>query len=330
MSDHRRSDRCETANTPRASEVVLRIRLFGTLELFSNEQRLQPFPTYKARSLFSYLVVHRGRVHAREVLAGKFWGDRPDAISRKCLRTELWRIRQVLGSKPTGHELLSVCADAIGFRASEHCWIDIADFEGKVRDLQKRQARDLTAAERDRLSEAVELYRGELLEELYDEWCLYERERLRLMNLRTLNQLLNYSLLRDELAMALEFGERLLLLDPLFEHVHRSLMLIHYRMGNRAAALRQYQNCVRLLKNEMDVEPMDETRVLAERIRTEDSVVRESVVPEASAAEAERWTRQRRRSVREHLAAADRYVERAHRQLRLGLKSVRDPPAEAP
>jgi LuxR family maltose regulon positive regulatory protein len=43
---------------------------------------------------------------------------------------------------------------------------------------------------------------------------------------------------------------------------HRELMRCYYRQNDRAAAIRQYQACVRVLRDELGIGPMAETENL--------------------------------------------------------------------
>ena len=61
-------------------------------------------------------------------------------------------------------------------------------------------------------------------------------------------------------------AHRLLSLDRLQEPVHRTLMRLHAQLGQRGAALRQYQECVNVLQRELGVEPEAETRQLYREI----------------------------------------------------------------
>jgi hypothetical protein len=55
-------------------------------------------------------------------------------------------------------------------------------------------------------------------------------------------------------------------LDPLQEVVHRALMRLYLGQGRRAAALRQYQECVQLLERELGSEPEELTRELYRKV----------------------------------------------------------------
>ncbi|HRJ41641.1 MAG TPA: BTAD domain-containing putative transcriptional regulator, partial [Caldilineaceae bacterium] len=69
-------------------------------------------------------------------------------------------------------------------------------------------------------------------------------------------------------AAAIPYARRLLALDNLHEPAHRGLMRLYALAGQQAAALRQYEECLRLLDEELGVPPEAETTELHEAIRT--------------------------------------------------------------
>src|SRR5690606_5173921 len=66
---------------------------------------------------------------------------------------------------------------------------------------------------------------------------------------------------------AIEVARRWLSLDPLHEPAHRELMLLYAWSGQQTAALRQYQECRRILADELGVEPESDTDELYQAIR---------------------------------------------------------------
>ena len=74
--------------------------------------------------------------------------------------------------------------------------------------------------------------------------------------------------LADALAAAGDHGgavataRRRLALDPLHEPAHRRLIQSYAAAGDRAAALEQYRECVRVLDRELGVRALDETTAL--------------------------------------------------------------------
>ena len=79
---------------------VLRAHLFGGLALTWDRDPLPAIPSSAARSLLAYLITYRDRSHTRDLLAGTFWPDLPDAVARRRLRQALWQIRRALHPYP--------------------------------------------------------------------------------------------------------------------------------------------------------------------------------------------------------------------------------------
>lgn len=142
------------------------------------------------------------------------------------------------------------------------------------------------------IADAVSLYRGDLLQGVYDDWCLVQREALLARYLFALEYLMRAHMARKAWDKALMAAHKLLGTDPLQEHIHRAVMRCHYLLGNRPAAVKQYAACVQLLRRELDVEPMEETRRIYETII--------SVTPRSPEVDLERKRAPVRRSPKGH------------------------------
>lgn len=247
---------------------ALRICLLGVMRITHDEWPMETRLSRTVKELLAYLTLFRHRIHAREVLAGLFWGDHSDDRARSCLSTALWRLRKVLepGDVPRGTYLLTTAAGDIGFnRESEH-WLDIEVFENHGHQILSKPYQSMTQGEVQQLENALNLYRGELLEGFYDEWALRERERLRSLYLHSLAHLLQYYRHVKSYKKGLICGHKILDLDPLREEIHREMMRLYYRNGQRALALRQFDNCSKILEKELGVPPMEETQLLRVQI----------------------------------------------------------------
>jgi len=245
----------------------LRIRTFGGPVLHRDNVRLPPFPTRKSESLFGYLLIHRDRRVHRDVLCGALWGDQTDAEARKALRTALWRIRSILEPEPADRgSVLMAQHDHVGLARSGNLWVDAWELEDCVRN-NRGVATPLDAQGAHRLEAAVRLYRGDFLEPHDDEWCYLHREQLKRTFLAAVEMLHKHCRARGDWVSAISWAHLLLRHDPLREDIHRGVMACHLAMGDRPSALRHYSTCVRVLRDEMDIAPMEETRQLHERIR---------------------------------------------------------------
>jgi hypothetical protein len=64
-------------------------------------------------------------------------------------------------------------------------------------------------------------------------------------------------------------GAAILRVDRAHEQAHRRMMRLHALRGDRTAALRQYEQCVAALAEELGVQPTRRTLTLYDRIRAD-------------------------------------------------------------
>jgi DNA-binding SARP family transcriptional activator len=218
--------------------------------------------------LLAYLLLHRQHCHSREVLAGVFWGDQSEERSRSCLSTALWRLRQVL--EPPGIDrgtyLLTTPMGEVSFNwASDH-WLDVRVFEDNARSFLALPPSALTGPEVREIEATLSLWTGELLEGFYEDWALRERERLRVLYLKSLSHLMTHYSHHLNYEEGLACGARILRHDPLREEVHRAMMRLYLESGQRTLAIHQYRTCCQILKAELGIPPLEETQDLYARI----------------------------------------------------------------
>ncbi len=243
------------------SMAALCVELLGGFALRSDGGAPRSLPSRKARALLAYLALRPGHAHSREQLTALLWGDTPDALARQAFRQTLSRLRRGLGDA-AGLAFVPGL-DTVALDPAQ-VWVDAVEFEAMA-------GKDQPAA----LERAVALYRGDLLDGLdvgepaFEEWRTLERERLRELALEALTKLLRHQMDADLLETAVQTALRILVLDPLQEAVHRALIRLYARQGRRAAALRQYQECVQTLQRELAAEPEESTReIYRQLVRT--------------------------------------------------------------
>lgn len=246
----------------------LRILLFGKFSVQWGNQELETLEGGKVQELFTYLLLYRNRPHPRESLATLLWRDSPVGQSKSYLRKTLWQLQTALEAqtKSGDTDLLHVDTDWIQLNAAASVWLDISRFEQAFERVCDIPGTDLSTAAADEVAQTIQLYRGDLLEGCYQEWCLFERERLQRMYLIMLEKLMNYSEAHGEFEAGLLYGTQVLRYDPARERTHRRLMRLHYLCGNRTEALRQYARCVDVLHRELDVAPARRTLALYQQI----------------------------------------------------------------
>ncbi|MEM7342708.1 MAG: bacterial transcriptional activator domain-containing protein [Chloroflexota bacterium] len=243
---------------------MLELRLFGAGQASYNGQPLDGFPTQQSYLLLCYLLLNP-HAHYRERLAAVFWADHPAHTSRKHLSQTLWRLRNSLQSADVPVEnYLTITKEKISFNREDPTIysLDIEKFEETVTRYQDITGQQLAAEQATELEDVVNLYVGDLLEGVYDDWCLYDRERLNLHYLDALGKLMVFHEKHQSYEQGLAAGERILNFDNTRERVHQQMMRLYWLAGNRSAALSQYKRCVQILGEELGVDPMKETTQL--------------------------------------------------------------------
>lgn len=250
---------------------VLSIRLLGKFSAQIDERQLEGLDAFKVQELFCYLLLHRERPHSREILAGMLWGESTTALSKKYLRQALWHLQHALDSplEASDERLLNVTPEWVQVNPRAEWSLDVAAFEDALATFQNAPGQTLDVGSVQALRLAVELYRGDLLEGWYQDWCLYKREQLQNKFLCILDKLIVYSEKHHEYEMGLTYGERVLRYDRARERTYRHLMRLHYLAGDRTAGLRQYERCVAALEQELGVKPSKRTTMLYEQIRAD-------------------------------------------------------------
>jgi DNA-binding SARP family transcriptional activator len=249
----------------------LRISLLGRLCVQRDTLVIEGTHANKIWEFFCYLLLHQDHPHPREVLAAMLWGNSPTAQSKKYLRQALWQLQSSLNS-PNGsaqQRLLQIEPDWVLLNSKADFWLDVAVFERAFNLAQGIAGRDLDSQRASALRDAVELYRGDLLEGWYQDWCLYERERLQNLYITILEKLMDHCEAHREYETGLRYGERILRCDRAREGTQRRQMRLQYLAGDRTAALRQYQSCVEALEEELGVRPDKSTTLLYQQIRAD-------------------------------------------------------------
>lgn len=249
---------------------TLSVHLLGRFCVRQHGEIVSGFDSRKVQELFSYLLIHRDRLHPREALAGMLWGDTSTVQSKAYLRKALWQLQSALDplDNTSIHKSLLVEADWVQINPKAEIWLDSAVLDQAFTLVEGLPGEQIDCTCANTLEEAVELYHGDLLDGWYHDWCLYERERLQNIYLALLDKLMGYCEINHRYDHGLIQGSRILRYDRAREQTHRRLMRLYYLAGDRTASLRQYERCVIALDEELGVTPTDYTNALYRQIKS--------------------------------------------------------------
>jgi DNA-binding SARP family transcriptional activator len=191
------------------------------------------------------LLALRG-AQSRAAVAGTLWPDSTEVRARANLRTSLMRLRAVdEGLVKTGRTAVT-----LGTQVTVDVW-RLLDCLDQVEHARRYDGLDLHTT--------LEVLEGrELLPGWYDDWVLFERERLHHRRIRALESLAQYLLDIGDAALAISFAEEALALEPLLESAATLVVRAHLAARNHSAALTQFQRYRRLLDGELGIPPSRE------------------------------------------------------------------------
>ncbi|MGD8869502.1 MAG: BTAD domain-containing putative transcriptional regulator, partial [Gemmatimonadales bacterium] len=216
--------------------------------------------------------------HRRDKLIGLFWAEQDQEHARAALRKAVYRLRQSLGEDV----VVSQGDDAVGL-AEDAVWCDAVAFE--------------EALEAGKLEDALELYRGDLLDGFYiseapefERWLEGERERLRQRAAEAAWALAEREAEKGNAVEAAHWARRAAALAADDEGAIRRGIEFLDGIGDRAGALKEYEAFARRLREEYEAEPSPETQALIAAVRERD-VAATGGSPEWSAEGREREAR---------------------------------------
>ncbi len=248
----------------------VRVYLFGYPRVESRGNPVS-IPRRKALALLAYLSVTQSH-HSRDVLASLLWPEEESAKSYAFLRNALW----VLHQTPVEPWVLAT-RHMVGLRADEGLWVDVAEFRRLLQTCRRHAHPDLalSAPDVEALRSAVDLARDGFLagftaddSRTFEEWQFSESGVLMQEQALALEKLSDHYEAAGDVDAALLYAQRRLAAQALDEVAYRRVMRLLARRGDRAAALRAFEDCVRVLDVELSLSPSEETRALAEAIRS--------------------------------------------------------------
>ncbi len=204
------------------------------------------------------------------MLSAFLWPEYGQEKAYAYLRRTLWEIHNLLGEG-----WLEASREEIGFNPGADVFLDITSFQTHLAAFNRHSHPYSTVCQEcmANLHKAALLYRGDFLAGFhlrdsanFDDWQFFQQEALRQAYAEALQKLASLLLQASSYPEAAEFAQRWLVLDTFNEEAHRTLMRIYALNGQRHTAVRQFQECVRILKTELGIDPELGTAELYELI----------------------------------------------------------------
>jgi len=239
----------------------MEFRALGARDLHGPEgRRIDSLLSQPKRvALLAYLAAARPHgLHSRDRLAALFSPEADQPHARQALRQALSVLRSELGDG----SIVAVGDGEVGLDSSA-VWCDVVAFDEAV--VAGRHA------------EALDLYRGDFLEGFFlpgapefEQWVENERARFKRDASACARALMDQCEAHGDLTAAAIWARRARRLVPEDEVLLRRLIRLLDLAGDRAGAVRVYEEFAVWLKREYEVEPAPETQALNKTIRERD------------------------------------------------------------
>jgi len=247
-----------TTPESRREARVIELRALGSLSVRGSDGSelhgliVQP----KRLALLAYLCIATPYgFHRRDALLALFWPESDEEHARAALRKGLHVLRRAVGETAIvsrGEEDVGVDGQAV--------WCDASAFREHIDD--------------GRLDRALALYRGDLLPGFFlsglpafEQWLESERSKCRELASVSAQRLAADLESHGKLDDAVAWARTAVTLSPSDERVLRRLLELLDRVGDRTGAIAAYDDFVRRVAAETEIEPSTETQRLVRRIR---------------------------------------------------------------
>jgi DNA-binding SARP family transcriptional activator len=215
------------------------VYLLGTLAVQQDGQ-IRAVPE-GCKKLLAFVALQHGRVD-RRFAAGSLWPEGSDDRAAGNLRSALWRLR--------GAGISVLESDKATVFLRDRTNTDLGALSAWADRLIAGEATEADMTPPDWTPTVVELLPG-----WYDEWVVFERERIRQRMLHALEALSRLQRKAGRYGEAIDVAMAAVAVEPLRESAHRVLAEAHLAEGNHIEAQRTYFRYRDLIRDELGVEP---------------------------------------------------------------------------
>lgn len=248
---------------PPESVTDLTIKVLGPVDIYRDQSKpfaADAWTTRRARDIFCHIATSPHRRVGKDVLIEEFWRDEELSVIEKNFHPTISHIRKALNSRQTFKQNFLIFRDGAYQLNPELVYsIDTEDFENHIALAEQAKKDDDTASFLENLEAADELYRGEFMSGIYEDWAEERRNYFAEQHSRVLSALAKISFKEKNWSKAFKFANAILREDPFREDMHRLLMKILAAQGKRAAVKEQFESLKKLLRDELGVTPAPET-----------------------------------------------------------------------
>ena len=257
----------ETARRPheavprKVSPPRLEVRTFGEATVLVDGRAISKseWGGPLVKELFFFLL--KRKQARRDVILETFWPEYSAAKAKGVFHATLYRMRRVVPQETVSFD---DSTDSYVFNQGPDFWFDAEVFEGLLGEASREPS-----AAYDLLAQAIRIYQGDFLPEIYSDWSADRRKELRRIYVDAVIQLAGIEFEASEYRQSMKLYRQAIAKEPYREDAHRGVMNSLAQAGRQSEALQHFLEFAQALKDELQVQPTAETEQLYDKIREE-------------------------------------------------------------
>lgn len=241
---------------------IYKIQLFGNVIVLRDHQEIEDkaWQREKAKELFLYLYKNYSRFVSKEELVNVLWPDSTDEASNRDFKVAYNALLKVLepNRTPRSDSCYIVRKQSMYKLETKHCIL--SDYVSFKEFIQFGMEEKSPTFSNEWLLRGIYLYKGDLMADKSNlEWVQDMRVEVKDLYMQAVERLAQNYVRLKEFKKTIYWAECLLKLDNTWEEAYRLIMYAHYQLHNRAQAVRWFEKCEKVLKTELNIEPMETT-----------------------------------------------------------------------
>jgi DNA-binding SARP family transcriptional activator len=247
--------------------LSLKFYCLGPFQVYQGNQWISHWTSRKALSVIKCLVIYHPKPISKDILMDLLWPDADAESARRNLHQAIYSLRQTMKEGAPDYQHVMFENEHYFLNPKMDIWLDFVEFEEYYRRGQQMEQLKRVNEAMQAYEAAELLYRGDfMVEDLYEDLPIARRHYFWGIYLSTAYRLSQCYLKLGQIRAAIAVNQKVLERDRTHEAAHQALMKCYVLLGQRNLAVRQYQICVEILKEELNLPPSAETRDIYQQI----------------------------------------------------------------
>lgn len=239
-----------------------KIQFFGNMVVYRDGVEIveKSWQREKARELLIYLYLNQTRFVSKEELMNALWPEATEDSSLRDFKVAYNALLKVLEPSriPRSESAYVIRKQSMYKLMTNHCITSDLDLFKQfiTYGLQENNP----SFSNEWLSRAIRIYKGELMgDKLKLEWLQALRTEAKYLYMQAIERLAQNFIRLKDFQKTIYWSEQLLKQDETWEEAYRLIMYGNYQLRNRAQAVKWFEKCEKVLKKELNIEPMETT-----------------------------------------------------------------------